>query len=310
VAIAGLGGLGATLAAHLVRAGVGEIVLIDRDIVEFSNLPRQMLYDEQDATEGLPKAEAAARHLAAVAGETRVEVIAADLTGESAPRLLSGVDMVLDGLDNFETRFVLNDYCRRERIHFVYGGAVGSMGAVLLVPGTGPVCLRCLFHGADDHPDADTCETAGVLSPLPSMIASLQASEALRCFAEDEPAARLWNVDPWHGRAFVVTVKPTERCPCCKDGLYPALERPDDRSSTKLCGRDTVQVWPGKQRSIDLSTLARRWEGLGETRVSRFLARLEVDGCVLSVFQDGRALVQGTDSPDRARSLYARYVGA
>lgn len=311
VAVVGLGGLGSTSAAHLARAGVGELILIDRDIVEVSNLPRQMLFDEEDAHSSISKAEAAARHLAKVASSTRLTAHAVDVTAETIATVCAGVDLVVDGLDSFETRFLLNDYCRREQIAWVYGGAVGSLGAVLLMPaGPDTACLRCVFEGAEESPSMDTCETVGVLSPLPALIASLQAAEALRFLAEDQPEQRLWNLDPWTGRAFVARLARRADCPCCGDQRYPALERANPGSTVRLCGRDTVQVQPALGRGLDLTELGRRWEGVGKVHRSRFLVRLDLGTLQISVFADGRALIQGLRSLERARSLYAQYIGS
>ena len=310
VVVVGLGGLGSSLAAYMARAGVGSLVLVDRDVVEESNLPRQLLYTGEDARLGLPKAEAAVRHLEELAGPTRLEPRAEDFSFRTLDSILEGADLVLDGLDNFEGRYLLNDACHQKGIPWVYGGAVASSGAVLLIGPQGKPCLRCLFPDADQVANPDTCETVGVLSPLPSMVAALQVSEAMRWFAEEDPEPRLWNLDPWYGRAFVA---PLERqphdCPCCLRGEYPALVAEHSALTTLLCGRGTYQVLPTGDRQLSLEQITLAWQGLGPIRQSRFLARLEVDELIISVFADGRALIQGVDSDERARSIYARYVG-
>ncbi len=310
-AVVGLGGLGSWIAEQLVRAGIGRLRVIDRDVVEESNLPRQTLYLAEDARHGRPKAEAAAERLAGIGGPTAIEPHARELQRRSIDALLAGCEVVLDGLDHFAGRFLLNDWCRRRGVAWVYGGAVGGAGSVLLVaPDRGP-CLRCLFPGAEGAVGGETCDTVGVLSPLPALIASLQTSEALRYLAGDRRDARLWHFEPWEGRAVALKPGPSAPgCPVCARSGYPALDGPDPEEAVKLCGRDTVQVEPPRRDlSLSLDEVAERWRGLGAVERSRFLVRLSVDGLVLSLFDDGRALVQGTSSLERARSLCERLVG-
>ncbi len=313
VAVVGLGGLGSWIAEHLARAGVGALRLIDRDVVEESNLPRQALYGEDDARRARPKAEAAAERLAAIGGPTRLEPLVRELSRRSADALLGPADLVVDGLDAFAPRFLLNDWCRARGRPWVHGGALAGTGSVLLIDEAGP-CLRCLFPGADGMLGGETCETAGVFSPLTAAIGALEAGEALRWLAGDRRPARLYQVEPWDGRLHALDPgPPSPDCPACTRRSFPALERDDGDDATKLCGRDTVQVAPDAGgRSLDLDALARRWEGLGRVERTRFLARLHLDGpdgLVVTVFDDGRALVRGTTSVERARSAYARYVG-
>jgi adenylyltransferase/sulfurtransferase len=326
VAVVGLGGLGSWIAEHLVRAGVGTARLIDRDIVEESNLPRQALYSADDAARGRPKAEAAAERLAAIGGPTRIIPFVRELNRRTVDALLAPADLVLDGLDAFAPRFLLNDWCHAHGKPWVYGGAVAGSGAVLLVTPGGP-CLRCLFPGADGTIGGETCETAGVFSPLTALIGALQAGEALRWLAGDRRPRRLLQVEPWETRFVAVDPGPSSPdCPLCAHGRRPALERDDADELTRLCGRDTVQVSPPAPAVLDLDLLARRWEGLGRVERTRFLARLHIGEArgevrndvrgegggelVLTVFDDGRALVRGTVSPERARATYARFVGA
>jgi adenylyltransferase/sulfurtransferase len=319
VAVVGLGGLGSWIAEHLARAGVGTLRLIDRDVVEESNLPRQALYTQEDAERGRPKAEAAAERLAAIGGPTRLEPFVRELNRRTVEALLGPAAVVLDGLDAFGPRFLLNDWCHQRGRPWVHGGAVAGSGSVLLVTPEGP-CLRCLFPGADGTIGGETCETIGVFSPLTALVAALQAGEALRWLAGDRRPRRLVSVEAWEGR--FVAVDPGERapdCPVCAHGRFPALERDDSDELTKLCGRDTVQVAPPAAAALDLDQVAKRWEGLGRIERTRFLARLHLVGAlagerggdlVLTVFDDGRALVRGTTSAERARATYARYVGA
>jgi adenylyltransferase/sulfurtransferase len=312
-AVVGLGGLGSWIAEQLTRAGVGTLRLIDRDVVEESNLPRQTLYLAEDAKLGRPKAEAAAERLSGVGGPTKLEPHARELNRRSVGTLLGGSTIVLDGLDHFAGRFLLNDWCRKERVPWVYGGAVGGAGSVLLVAPDEGACLRCLFPDAEGAVGGETCDTVGVLSPLPALVGSLQTSEALRWLSGDRRPARLWHVEPWEGRAVALKPGPSSpACPVCARSGFPALEGRDPDEAVKLCGRDTVQVEAPPTRraaALDLGEFAQRWRGLGDVERSRFLVRLRTGGLVLSLFDDGRALVQGTESLERARALYERLVG-
>jgi len=310
VAVVGLGGLGSWIAEHLARAGVGTLRLIDRDLVEASNLPRQGLYGDADARGGRPKAEAAAERLAAIGGPTRLEPHVAELTRANVDRLLGGSQLVMDGLDHFAGRFLLNDWCRRERVPWVYGGAVGGTGAVLRIDANRGPCLRCLFPGAASATGGDTCDTVGVLSPLPALIAALQCSEALRLLAGDVRPGRLWQLEPWEGRALAIDAGPSAPdCATCRREAYPALDPAADDGDVRLCGRDTVQVAARGGADLDLAAVAARWTGLGELERGRFLVRIRQHGLTLSLFRDGRALIQGTSSPATARALYERLVG-
>lgn len=315
VAVVGLGGLGSWIAEHLARAGVGTLRLIDRDIVEESNLPRQGLYTAADAALGRPKAEAAAERLAAIGGPTRLEPRVRELTRRTIDELLAGVDLVLDGLDAFAPRFLLNDWCRRHGKPWIYGGAVAGSGTVLRIE-PGGACLRCLFPDAESAIGGDTCETAGVLSPLPATVAGLQVAEALRWLAGDRRPAQLLQIEPWEGRYLAVAPGASAPdCPVCSGTRFPALERDETGGTARLCGRDTVQVDPPDGARIDLDALARRWDGLGRIERTRFLARLHLAATpanaalVLTVFDDGRALVRGTTAPELARATYTRFVG-
>lgn len=310
VAVVGLGGLGSWIADHLARAGVGTLRLIDRDLVEESNLPRQGLYGEADARAGRPKAEAAAERLAAIGGPTRLEPCVVELARKNVAELLGGVDLVMDGLDHFAGRFLLNDWCRQQRVPWIYGGAVGGSGSVLRIDGEEGPCLRCLFPDAAGAVGGDTCDTVGVLSPLPALIAALQCSEALRFLAGDRRPARLWHLEPWEGRALALQPGASSpECPVCTRRSWPALEAAAESEEAKLCGRDTVQIAPAATAALDLERMAARWQGLGAVEQGRFLVRLHVDGLVVTLFRDGRALVQGTDSPARARTVYERLIG-
>ena len=308
-AVVGCGALGTVHAALLVRAGLGTIRLIDRDYVEESNLQRQMLYTERDAAEALPKAEAARRHLLEANSTVRIEAHVCDLNPENIEELLEGAMVVVDGTDNFETRLLINDYCVRETVPWIYGAAVGSYGLMMpLLPGDTP-CFRCMFPEPPSGVQP-TCETAGVLGPLTSVVASLQALEALKILAGKAEAVRrsIVTVDLWDGR-IRETKLPERRpdCPACMKREFPFLEGLR-RAPVSLCGRNAVQIHD-RARPIDLQELGSRLAGLGTMRQNDFALRFQSGEQEITVFADGRAIIKGTTDISLARSLYSRYIG-
>lgn len=319
VLLVGCGALGGVLAQSLVRAGVGTLVIVDRDVVELSNLPRQVLFEERHAAEGTLKVEAARESLARIGGPTRVETHALHLDADALVELGQGADLVLDGTDNLATRYLINDWCVCEEVPWVYGGVVGSSGLVLAVlPGRGP-CLRCIFPEPAPPGSLATCDTAGVLLPAVGLIASLQAGLALRLLADGgearqrvqaalEPA--LCELDAWSGELRRLVVARRADCPCCGAREFPFLEDPAGRAATILCGRNAVQV-RGRGPAPDLGRLARSLEGLarGLRQVGPIL-RFEVEEHRITLFPDGRALIEGTAEVERALALYDRYVGS
>jgi len=309
VAIVGCGALGTVQAETLARAGVGRLRLIDRDFVEWSNLQRQFLFEEADARDGLPKAVAAARRLARVNSEIVIEPEVADLTPANIEELLEGIGLIVDGTDNFEARFLLNDYAVREGIPWTYAAAVGSYGLKLsIVPGR-TACLRCVYPEPPQGAQP-TCETEGVLAPVTASIAALAAGDALKILARgaDAVIARLTTIDVWSGE--IRQTAPPARdpdCPCCarRDFIHLSGQR---RAPISLCGRNAVQIHE-RSRPVDLQDLALRLAPVAAVRVNDFAVRASVDAYELTVFPDGRAIIKGTTDPGVARSLYARYVG-
>ena len=309
VAIVGLGALGSVQAELLTRAGVGTLRLIDRDFVELSNLQRQTLYQESDAAEALPKAIAASRRLAGVNSTIQIEALVEDLSPASIDELLEGVDLILDATDNFETRYLINDFAVRQAIPWIYGAAVASYGVKLaIVPGL-TACFRCVYpeppRGAQP-----TCETEGVLGPVTAAIAALQAGDALKILArgKESVTARLTTIDIWSGQ--VRQLAPPARdpdCPCCARGEFPYLEG-KHRAPISLCGRNAVQIHE-RSRPVNLTELASRLRDLSDIRVNEFALRAVIDRYELTVFPDGRAIIKGTIDTGVARSIYARYVG-
>jgi molybdopterin-synthase adenylyltransferase len=308
-AVVGCGALGSFHAEALARAGVGEIVLVDRDYVEPSNLQRQWLYDERDAEEALPKAIAAERKLSAINSGVRAFARVTDLTAGNIDELLADVDVVLDGTDNFETRYLINEWAVRERTPWIYGAAVGSYGAVMpILPGES-ACLACLFPSAPAG-DQPTCETAGILNAAAAAVAALQTAEALKILSgrRDAVEPRLLTIDVWQGVPRAIgSARPDPDCAVCARGEYPRLSAGGRVPAAVLCGRGAVQVRGAG--AVDLARLAAALAPLGQVRGNEYAVRFVKPPHEMTVFADGRAIVKGVDDTASARALYARYVG-
>jgi adenylyltransferase/sulfurtransferase len=311
--VVGAGALGSSLAEMMVRAGVASLTLVDRDYVEASNLQRQSLYDEADAAQGLPKAVAAEAKLRRLNSDVKVTGLVADLGADNAPDLVRGADLVLDGTDNFETRFLINDLCVRESVPWVYGACVSAYGLALAVrPKTTP-CLRCVLEEMPEPGSGPTCDTAGVIAPIVHVVAGVQAAEALKLLAgrEDALLPGIVTVDLWSGIFSVMDLRGRKpSCPACTEGRFEYADAAPRAGSAVLCGRDAVQVRPARPASLDLDALASRLRALGRVRANEHLLRFEGAGAELVVFKDGRAIVKGVKDAAEARSVYARYVGA
>jgi molybdopterin-synthase adenylyltransferase len=308
-AIVGCGALGSLQAAALARAGVGRLTIIDRDYVEPSNLQRQWLFEESDAAEGLPKAVAAERRLARINSSVRVHGIAADLTPANIDELLGQAQVILDGTDNFETRYLVNDFALSRGIPWVYGAAVGSYGLTMpVIPGR-TACLRCVYP---DPPSGaqPTCETAGVLNSITAIIAALQTADALKILAGRIESVRavLTTVDVWGGGIRqIAQPAPDPDCPACGARDFVHLEG-RRRAPVSLCGRNAVQIHE-HARPLDLAGLRAALLPLGEVRANEFALRFLTGPYEMTIFPDGRAIIKGTTDIGLARSLYARYVG-
>jgi molybdopterin-synthase adenylyltransferase len=311
VGVVGVGALGCTSASLLARAGVRGLVLVDRDFVELSNLQRQVLFTEADAEARLPKAVAAAEHLRAVRADLELDALDADLDAELARRLFAECDLVLDGTDNFETRYLLNDAAVEAGRPWVYAGAVAMSGAVAAVrPGEGP-CLRCLFPSAPKPGSAPTCETAGILGPAASTAASLQTAEALKLLSgrSDLLAPGYLSFDLLQGTFTRVSAPRDPSCPCCASRRFEFLQEEAGTRTHRVCGRDGIMILAPKGTRVDLPALAKRLESLAPVFSNAYLLQTEWEGHPVTLYGDGRALVQRTDDPARARALYARYLG-
>ncbi len=308
-AIVGCGALGSFHAAALARAGVGRLTIVDRDYVEPSNLQRQWLFEESDAAESLPKAVAAQKRIAAINSSISVRAAVADLTASNVQDLLNDAGLILDGTDNFDTRYLINDYAVSRGIPWIYGAAVGSYGLAMPVIPEVTACLRCVYP---EQPTGvqPTCETAGVLNVIVSVVASLQVADALKILSGNTNLVRprITTVDVWEGGIRQISGPPRDpECPTCGRREFPYLER-TALPPVSLCGRNAVQV-RDRERPIDLRELAGRLRPVGEVRANEYALRFLIPPYEMTIFPDGRAIVKGTDDPGVARSLYARYIG-
>ncbi len=310
VGLVGCGALGSVIAGHLVRAGVGYLRIVDRDFLELNNLQRQALFTEADVRDRTPKAVAAAEHLRRINGEVVVEPLVADVNPFSIVPFAEDLDLLVDGTDNFTTRFLVNDYCVSRGIPWVYGGVIMASGMTMtFTPGDGP-CLRCVFPDVPVPGSTPTCDTAGVLNTAVGVVASIQANEVFKLLVE--PTARnrkLLTLDLWDLSFESVEVARDPECPACGRREFPFLEAREEESAVTLCGRDAVQIAPRPGAVLDLESLRVRLEAVGAVRTNPFLLEVDVEGKTLTVFPDGRAIVKGTDDVSVARVLYARYIG-
>jgi molybdopterin/thiamine biosynthesis adenylyltransferase len=314
VTLCGCGALGTVLANLLVRAGVGHVRIVDRDFIETHNLQRQVLFDEHDVADNLPKAEAAARKLAAINSAVHVEPVVADIDHTNILDLVGDADVIVDGTDNFEVRYLINDAAVKLGKPWVYGGAIGSHGQTMtILPGQTP-CLRCVFEAAPAPGEAATCETAGVLAPVVTIIAGHQSAEALKILAgrHDKINRELIYVDIWENIQRRIKIAPLlgkVDCPCCQRRRFEWLQGEQGSHTTSLCGRNAVQVAQRAAARLDFEALAGHLERLGQVSYNRFLLKFIAEGHEFTVFPDGRAIIKGTSDVERARTLYAKYIG-
>lgn len=313
VALVGCGALGTVQASLLARAGVGTLRIIDRDFVEESNLQRQILFDEDDVRNLLPKAVAAEKKLRAANSRVRVEGLVEDVNASTIGRLLDGFDLIVDATDNFDVRYLVNDYAVKTGTPWVYGACVGSYGLTFpILPGE-TACLQCVFESAPPAGFSPTCDTAGVIGPIVGTIASLQAAEALKILAgrRDKINRRITALDIWNNRCDGFDLPPPDpNCICCGRRQFAYLDGTLGADATSLCGRNSVQIRRRDGERVNLDDLARRLAPLGSLEQNRFLLRAVIDDYQLTIFANGRAIISGTYDLAVAKSLYARYVGA
>lgn len=311
VLLVGSGALGGVLAQSLVRAGVGQLVITDRDVVEESNLPRQVLFEDRHAQAATPKAVAAAETLARIGGPTQIEAHAVHVEATNLDELASGCDLVLDGTDNLTTRYLVNDWAVKSGTPWIYGGVVSSGGLVLpILPGR-TACLRCVFPDPPPPGSLPTCDTAGVILPAVGAIASLQAGAAMRILSGDTDfVPKLMQLDVWTGAMLTLEAPKRPDCPACGQRTFAFLDAPSAREPIVFCGRNAVQV-SASSRKPDLAQIAAHLEPLAdEVQNLGVMLRAKVEGTTLTLFPDGRALIEGTTEIDRARALYDRYLGS
>ncbi|MCL0078875.1 ThiF family adenylyltransferase [Dehalococcoidia bacterium] len=309
VVIIGCGALGTIISTPLVRAGVGKVRIIDRDFIEYHNLQRQVLFDEDDIRNGLPKAIAAERHLKRVNSSVEIEGIVADVNHTNIERFVRDAGIILDELDNFETRLLINDVSLKHKTPWVYGGAISSFGmTTTIIPHETP-CFRCFTPASIGRGTVQTCDTAGVISPIPFIIGSLQTAEAMKILVGAEEINRqLICIDVWTGSFDRLETTPRSDCPACQ-GRY---EFPDGRfgvRTTSLCGQNSVQVLNPKIDRLSFEELETRLKMVGEVIYNEFMLHFDVDGREMVIFPDGRAIVKNTADESLARGLYAKYIG-
>lgn len=312
VLLVGCGALGAAHAETLARAGVGSLRIVDRDFVEFSNLQRQSLFSENDAKERLPKVIAAKNRLLEVNSEIEVEATVADVNHSNIENLIQGSDLILDGTDNFQTRYLINDACVKHNKTWIYGAAVSSYGVTMtIIPQVTP-CLRCIFEEMPDAGSSPTCDTAGVIQPIISIVSAVQTTEALKILVGKAESLHqsLMQFDVWQNDWRKIKLgAPNADCKTCGQRNFEFLEAENVEFSAVLCGRDAIQISPLTATNLDLQALAQRLKTLGEVKQNEYLVRLKYDIFELTVFRDARAIIRGTDDVSAARSIYARLIG-
>lgn len=334
VLLLGCGALGSVVADLLSRAGVGHLVIVDRDVVEETNLQRQLLFDEHDVAEGLPKAEAAKRRIGETNSNVRVTAIVDNIDHTNISRYADGVDLLIDGLDNLETRYLANDFAVSRGVPYVYGGAVGSVGLMFPVmphhAGDLPwnavdgedystPCFRCLFPEAPPPGSTATCDTTGVLGSLVTIIAGFQVTEALKILTRnyDKVSRKMLHVDVWTNDVSQLGVsgaRDSTNCPCCKGGRFDYLDGRAGSAAAVLCGRDAVQLRPRQQTTdVDFAALAARLEQHAAVAANEFLLRAQLTDSdrpyEITLFPNGRAIIKGTQQPEVARGIYSKYIG-
>lgn len=308
VLLVGCGGTGGAIAEYLVRAGIGRLTILDRDVVEASNLHRQLLFDERDI--GCPKAYLAAEKLKAMNGEVEVVGLAEDFSPANAGKLVADADLVMDGTDNMETRFIINDACAKAGRPWVYVGAVATYGMRALLDPKEGACLRCFLPNAPGAGSVPTCATAGVLNTVPGIMGAMAATEAIRFLGGQKLSGKLVMYDAWTGEYHTVTLAKRHDCPCCVKKKFEFLEAPLQRTKVNLlCGHDSVQITPPREASLDLPKMASTLKEMGDVTVHPAWLIFITGGFRITVFKNGRVLISGTNDEKTARALYSKYIG-
>ncbi len=312
VVIIGCGALGSAQAESLARAGIGKLRIVDRDFVEFSNLQRQTMFTESDAEERLPKAVAAANHLAEINSEISIEPEIVDVNHSNIEALIQSCDLVIDGTDNFATRYLINDACVKHGVNWIYGAAVGSYGVTMTIRPGATSCLRCVFPEAPPAASAPTCDTAGVIMPIINVVAAVQISEALKLLTGNESALHgsLMQFDVWRNQWRSISVgERAATCVTCALRQFDSLDSTSAEFAAVLCGRHAVQISPALPARVNLAELSKRLAPAGEVKGNDYLLRFRTGEFEMTIFQDARSIIRGTDDIATARSLYAKFIG-
>lgn len=314
VTVIGCGALGTVLVNTLARAGVGFLRIVDRDFIELNNLQRQVLFDEDDIKENLPKAVAAERKAKKINSQIQIEAIVSDVNFTNVEHFIKDVDLVIDGTDNFETRFLLNDACVKHNKPWIYGAVIGSHGLTMtIIPNETP-CLRCVFESAPPPELTPTCDTAGIIAPASMVVASLEATEAIKFLSGNKGDLNksLFSFDVWthETKNFRLEgLREATDCPTCKHKKFEFLSGEQAPKTTSLCGRNAVQVTRPDKIKLDFKQLASRFEQVGEVKFNPFMLQAKVDQYEFTVFPDGRAIIKGTNDPAQAKTIYSKYIG-
>jgi adenylyltransferase/sulfurtransferase len=312
VAIIGLGALGSNVANILARAGVGQICLVDRDFVDWTNLQRQGLYDEEDARNTIPKAVAARQHLERINSEVSYQAIVDDVNGSNIEEIISAATVVVDGLDNFYTRALINEACVKHNIPWVYGACISTYGSLAtFIPGK-TACFHCFYPNAADRVASSyTCDTVGVLGPAAFMVAAWEASETIKLIVgkQNEATASLTLIELWENRVHSIPMERDQNCPVCGQHCFSLLGQPRQLMTTSLCGRKAVQVVPAPSFRIDFDTMTQNLGRIFNIEQNQYLLKFHPDDYEVVLFRDGRAIIFGTSDSQVARNLYGRYIG-
>ena len=310
----GCGALGTISSSYLVRAGVGQLRIIDRDYIEESNLQRQILFDENDISENLPKAIAAQTKLQKINNKVKTEGIVTDANYSNIDELTKDADIIIDGTDNFETRFLINDFCVKNSVPWIYGACIGSRGVVMnIIPPTTP-CLRCVFETMPQIGSFPTCDTAGVIGPIAGIIASFQVAEAIKILTGDHASVNkdLVEINVWETKFRQIDIselKDINDCPTCKLHNYEFLESEAGSMATFLCGKNAVQVMSRSADKINLQQLEQRLGYITDVKSNAYMLKFKINDHSFTVFADGRAIISGTADSRTAKSLYSKYLG-
>ncbi len=311
--VVGCGALGSVISNSLVRFGVGRVTIVDRDFIEIDNLARQILFDEEDITRGLPKAISAAEKLRRINSEVTIEPVVADLTAANIEGIFKNADVVLDGTDNFETRFLINDACVKLGIPWIYAGVVATYGMVFsIVPGETP-CLQCFINELPAPGSAPTCDTVGVLGTAVNIVSSIEVTEALKILLgrREDLIKKLIYIDAWYGTWKLLELKKGEKqCPVCDERQFAYLEQKKGTRLAGLCGQNAVQISPPALTGISFSDLASRLRPHGEVTYNDYMLRFTIPPHEFTVFPDGRTIIKGTTDESEAKILFAKYIGA